>query len=76
MTKVNLNTRILNALNVRSYAVHELSTSGFGTPNTIRKALTRLRREGKVGVADKKHLGLGRRENIWASTVSNNSAVA
>ena len=75
MTKVNLNTRILNALNVRSYAVHELSTSGFGTPNTIRKALTRLKREGKVAVASKADLGLGRLENVWAA-VGNNAAVA
>ena len=75
MTKVNLNTRILNALAVRAQAVYELSADGFGTPSTIRKALTRLRREGKVGVVEKRDLGLGRGEKIW-SVVGNNAAVA
>ena len=75
MTNVNLNTRILTALQTRSQAVHELSTAGFGTPNTIRKALTRLKREGKVAISDRKDLGLGRLENVWA-VAGNNSAVA
>ena len=76
--KTNLNTRILEALNIRSQAVYELFDAGFGTPGTIRKALTRLRREGKVGVADKRDLGLGRKENIWAPAIgaTNTAAVA
>lgn len=75
MTKVNLQTRILTALAKRSQAVVELSNAGFGTPNTIRKTLSTLRRAGQVVVAETKDLGLGRRENVWTVAV-NNSAVA
>lgn len=73
--KVNLNTRILNSLKDEQKAVYELSNEGFGTPNTIRKALTRLRREGKVGIVSRENLGLGKPENIWAA-VDNNSMAA
>lgn len=73
--KQTLNERILNSLKDSSKSVYVLAQDFGTTPNSIRRRLTTLKRNGLVTIADRVPFDGARLENIWA-VVGNNRAVA